>query len=1137
MSLSDLLDDHGDSANSQFGINPPSYNEEQVRQQFRGPAKLATKIDPLQEVGDYSIKPPSNISLPKATDQINPSQSPNSGPFQFTPKTSLLEEKILGSATNKEQIRDLAQSNYTNIPKEGVNNFLKLVIAKSRYHHFIDLLVQRAYVKKLSEFNIYQNTMLDDLRYIDSKYHVHKNLIGKFCKKLRFVPILDQSSYMVIGWQLLYILTIIIIFFWTPFNLSFGITLNQVIFGSMMVKEVEFYFLFSIIIDGFIVINTSYIRKGIIIKSRGKIFINYLNTQAIYDLCSIVSMLIAQYSNVDSGQEHLGWELIPYAVYYCSRIFKLQGRVHKLEEFFNFSGWVQDVIELIKLLFMVIYVGHLFACLWHSVAFYQIGYNKTWLEIYDIVDANIFTKYNYAFYWAVQTMITVGYGDLTPQNDYERLCANLSMFLACGVFAFSFNSIGLMLSNLNSRQVLYKRSTNLLNQFLTKNQIKVELQSRIRNYYDYIFQEEQEINDEEVSQITTKLSSSLQEELNFEIRLNVMKTNKVLTRFSQKTLRELSLLIEEVRFSPEDQIIQQGTQDDCSLYLITKGTVSILFQNELQAKNIRVLQYLEKGQTFGEYSFFTGLNRTASAKSIGFSRAYKIARQKLLNVLQTNEIDLERFCEVRDQILQSENYQPAQLQCYSCNKSNHLIKDCPILHFVPDKEKVIKKEYFPIQQQRNVTYIRQRCDRNYYATLLEMKKTLEIIKEFQSNELYNDNQNIYEENSDVSYDDNDDYPYEYSSQNKSYSKISRQQSKNCSYSQNDNNHSNNPRNLQPIQESEDSDNSVSPIKQRNSAVKNTIQTAGFGGQDSFQNKIKLDDHDKDIINITNQAYPISNSYKEDHRIHQKNDRLLSPRDIPNRINKKRITAIQKQNREESYQPFSTQTQLDLNQEKEKSIKRKSKLRDTQGDIDLVSSVQSVEYKRDSIDIRDDKKELRRKTTKTKTNRSRTAKTRKTTKLMSENPSQEISIPMFEKQVVSMELEGFEKMKNYQFYYIWNNPKVVISRAIRILTKYLERKRNIVHSFSSYTFSAIAINQMIKIKKKLKLLDDPLTDEKKDKKIINTLNKTGKPRIGSKKSTYGQSDDISSLFQKKPLHTGQTSLSQRISMSKQIRTDL
>lgn len=48
-------------------------------------------------------------------------------------------------------------------------------------------------------------------------------------------------------------------------------------------------------------------------------------------------------------------------------------------------------------------------------------------------------------------MITVGYGDLTPTNDLERITANLSMFVACGVYAFSFNFIGLMLSNLNSR--------------------------------------------------------------------------------------------------------------------------------------------------------------------------------------------------------------------------------------------------------------------------------------------------------------------------------------------------------------------------------------------------------------------------------------------------------------------------------------------------------------------------------------------------------------------------------------------------------------------------------------------------------------------------------------------------------------
>lgn len=47
-------------------------------------------------------------------------------------------------------------------------------------------------------------------------------------------------------------------------------------------------------------------------------------------------------------------------------------------------------------------------------------------------------------------------------------------------------------------------------------------------------------------------------------------------------------------------------------------------------KNTRTLTNLVKGQSFGEYAFFTGGARTASARSIGFTRAYKIKRESFL---------------------------------------------------------------------------------------------------------------------------------------------------------------------------------------------------------------------------------------------------------------------------------------------------------------------------------------------------------------------------------------------------------------------------------------------------------------------------------------------------------------------------
>ena len=56
----------------------------------------------------------------------------------------------------------------------------------------------------------------------------------------------------------------------------------------------------------------------------------------------------------------------------------------------------------------------------------------------------------------VTTMITVGYGDIIPHTPNEKLFTILSMMVACCVFAYIMNGIGLIVISLNKRKALLR---------------------------------------------------------------------------------------------------------------------------------------------------------------------------------------------------------------------------------------------------------------------------------------------------------------------------------------------------------------------------------------------------------------------------------------------------------------------------------------------------------------------------------------------------------------------------------------------------------------------------------------------------------------------------------------------------------
>ena len=68
---------------------------------------------------------------------------------------------------------------------------------------------------------------------------------------------------------------------------------------------------------------------------------------------------------------------------------------------------------------------------------------KTWVDKANLQGKPWYVLYIYSYYWANTTMVTVGYGDLTPNNFFEATIVTLIEIVGTAIFGYMINVIGI----------------------------------------------------------------------------------------------------------------------------------------------------------------------------------------------------------------------------------------------------------------------------------------------------------------------------------------------------------------------------------------------------------------------------------------------------------------------------------------------------------------------------------------------------------------------------------------------------------------------------------------------------------------------------------------------------------------------
>ena len=228
-----------------------------------------------------------------------------------------------------------------------------------------------------------------------------------------------------------------------------------------------------------------------------------------------------------------------------------------------------------------------------------------------------FDQYLRGVYWCVTTIATIGYGDYTPNHDsnLQIIYTVIVMIFGVGMYGYIIGNVATLIANLDVARANYQAKMEEINDFLRTRKVPGPLQSRVRNYYAYLWETQKSVTP---ISITEELPHTLSMEISLYLNRAILEKVALFKNANEIFIREIVQLMQPMVFLPDDYIIRQGEYGDC-MYFLSNGDVEVIVNGSRVAS-------LGQGSPFGETALIQGEKRMASIRAISYCDVYKLAK-------------------------------------------------------------------------------------------------------------------------------------------------------------------------------------------------------------------------------------------------------------------------------------------------------------------------------------------------------------------------------------------------------------------------------------------------------------------------------------------------------------------------------
>ena len=312
------------------------------------------------------------------------------------------------------------------------------------------------------------------------------------------------------------------------------------------------------------------------------------------------------------------WELFFGSAFGGLRLLRLLRLAHIatfMKRVANANVINASVLRMAFLAFWITIFAHWVACGWIVLGAGNIG--PEWRSDHALL-------YIRSLYWAVTTIATIGYGDITPQTPVETVYTIFVEILGAGIYGYVIAIFASLIAKLDVARNNFTEHLEKINTFMRLRKIPPDLQARIRGYHEYLWNSRRGYDE---AHVLADLPESLKLKVSLFLNRHILEKVPIFLGAADDLLQQIVLNLKPEVFTPGDYIFREG-EIGTGMYFISRGSVEVVSKD-----GQTIFATLAEGNYFGEIALLMSQPRNASIRAVDYVDLYSLERDTLESIL------------------------------------------------------------------------------------------------------------------------------------------------------------------------------------------------------------------------------------------------------------------------------------------------------------------------------------------------------------------------------------------------------------------------------------------------------------------------------------------------------------------------